>query len=207
MAQADSVTLPAGAGTAVGAADLQDWEAALADVQRRLGPRFARSEMRRRAAAYLRGLLSGVERKNGWQLAAFAGDATPDGMQDFLNRAPWDADAVRDDLQAYVVAHLGAPDAVVVIAETGFLKKGTKSVGVQRQYSGTAGRVENCQLGVFLVYATPRGHTYLDRALYLPERWTDDPARCQEAGVPDDVAFATKPALAQALLQLSLIHI
>jgi SRSO17 transposase len=200
MAQAGSEHVPHGVAAAVSAADVGQWQAALAEVHRRIGHRFARAEMRRRAGAYLRGLLSGVKRKNGWQLAEFAGEATPDGMQDFLNRAPWDADAVRDDLQAYVVEHLGDAGAVLVVDETGFLKKGSKSVGVQRQYSGTAGRVENCQIGVFLVYATPRGHTYLDRALYLPGRWTDDRARCQAAGVPDTVAFATKPQLAQQLL-------
>jgi SRSO17 transposase len=200
MEQASSEQAPPGSAAVVSAADVGHWQAALADVHRRIGHRFARAEMRRRAGAYLRGLLSGVERKNGWQLAEFAGDATPDGMQDFLNRAPWDADAVRDDLQAYVVEHLGDAGAVLVVDETGFLKKGSKSVGVQRQYSGTAGRGENCQVGVFLTYATPRGHTYLDRALYLPGRWTDDRARCQGAGVPDKVAFATKPQLAQQLL-------
>src|SRR5437773_4260536 len=166
---------------------LEQWYAELLAVHDRIAPRFARLEMRQRALAYLRGLLSGLDRKNGWQLAEFAGDATPDGMQDFLNRAPWDADAVRDDLRAYVIEHLADPAAVLVVDETGFLKKGTHSVGVQRQYSGTAGRVENCQLGVFLTYAAPQGYTYLDRALYLPQAWTADRARCQAAGVPDDV--------------------
>lgn len=195
-----SEQLPHGSAQAVSAADVGRWEAALAEVHGRISQHFARSEMRQRALAYLRGLLSGIDRKNGWQLAEFAGDATPDGMQDFLNRAPWDADAVRDDLRAYVVERLGDTGAVVVVDETGFLKKGTKSVGVQRQYSGTAGRVENCQVGVFLTYAVAGGHTYLDRALYLPRSWTDDRARCREAGVPDKVAFATKPQLAQQLL-------
>lgn len=188
----------------VSAADVEQWARALDAVHARIGRHFARSEMRQRARAYLGGLLSGVERKNGWQLAEFAGDATPDGMQDFLNRAPWDADAVRDDLRAYVVEHLGDAAAVLIVDETGFLKKGTHSVGVQRQYSGTAGRVENCQVGVFLTYATPAGHTYLDRALYLPQRWTADRARCQAAGVPDTVAFATKPQLARTMLERAL---
>ena len=139
--------------------------AELERVWRRLWPRFARAEARLRCRRYLTGLLSGVERKNGWQLAEQAGEATPDGMQAFLNRAVWDADAVRDDLRAYVVEHLGDAGTVLVVDETGFLKKGTKSVGVQRQYSGTAGRIENCQVGVFLAYASPRGTAFLDRAL------------------------------------------
>src|SRR5207344_3503736 len=121
-------------------------------------------------------------RKNGWQLAEAAGDRAPDGMQDFLSRMRWDADAVRDDLRAYVVEHLGDPGAVLVLDETGFLKKGDKSVGVQRQYSGTAGRIENCQIGVFLAYASRYGRTLIDRALYLPESWASDRVRRAEAG-------------------------
>ena len=144
----------------------------------RIAPRFRRVEPRRRAGAYLRGLLVPVERKNGWQLAEAAGDATPDGVQDFLARMRWDADQVRDDLRAYVVAHLGDADAVLVLDETGFVKKGSKSVGVQRQYWGTAGRIENCQIGVFLGYASRHGHALIDRALYLPEVW----ARCRRGG-------------------------
>jgi SRSO17 transposase len=150
--------------------------------------------------AYLKGLLAPVERKNGWQLAEAAGDASPDGMQDFLARMHWDADRVRDDLRAYVVEHLGDTDAVLVLDETGFIKKGTKSVGVQRQYSGTAGRIENCQIGVFLGYASRHGHALIDRALYLPENWADDPARRHEAGVPEAVAVASKPTLGREML-------
>src|SRR5690242_12822320 len=134
-------------------ADVQAWADGLDGVVDRIAPRFGRTEPRRRAGAYLRGLLAPVERKNGWQLAEAVGDRTPDGVQDFLSRVQWDADAVRDDLQAYVVQHLGDPDGVLILDETGFLKKGTKSAGVQRQYSGTAGRIENCQIGVFLGYA------------------------------------------------------
>ena len=182
------------------AAWTEDFTALLAQV----GPRFARSEARRHAADYLRGLLSHTARKNGWQLAETVGDATPYGIQQFLYRAAWDPDAVRDDLRAYVVEHLGDPQGVLVVDETGFLKKGSKSAGVQRQYSGAAGRTENCQIGAFLTYASPRGHTFLDRALYLPASWTDDRARCRAAGIPDDVAFATKPALAQAMLERAL---
>src|SRR5918997_1768983 len=177
------------------------WAEGLEAVHARVAPRFVRAEPRRRALAYLRGLLSPVERKNGWQLAEEADEATPDGMQHLLARADWDADQVRDDLRAYVVEHLGDARAVLVVDETGFLKKGTKSVGVQRQYRGTAGRRENSQVGVFLVYAAPRGRAFLDRALYLPQSWVDDGPRRAEAGVPPAVRFATKPQLARAMLQ------
>ncbi len=180
------------------------WAEGLDAVHARVAPRFARAEPRRRALAYLRGLLSPVERKNGWQLAEQAGEATPDGMQHLLARADWDADQVRDDLRAYVVEHLGDEGAVMVVDETGFLKKGTKSVGVQRQYSGTAGRIENCQIGVFLAYASPRGRTFLDRELYLPKEWAADRERREEAAVPATVEFRTKPQLARAMLERAL---
>ena len=160
-----------------------DWARGLDGLVERIAPRFRRVEPRRRVRSYLEGLLAPVERKNGWQLAENAGDRTPDGVQDFLARMRWDADQVRDDLRAYVVAHLGDADAVLVLDETGFVKKGTKSVGVQRQYSGTAGRIENCQIGVFLGYASRHGHALIDRALYLPEVWANDPARRGAAGV------------------------
>jgi len=181
--------------------DIRDWAAGLDDVLDRIAPRFMRTEPRRRASAYLRGLLAPVERKNGWQLAEAVGDATPDGVQDFLSRMRWDADAVRDDLRAYAIEHLGAPDAVLVLDETGFLKKGTKSAGVQRQYSGTAGRIENCQIGVFLGYASRHGRALIDRALYLPERWAENAERRREARVPEDVVFATRPKLGLAMLE------
>src|SRR5918911_614046 len=174
-------------------AEVVDWAVGLDQVLERIGPRFARAEPRARAGVYLRGLLSAAERKNGWTLAEQAGDRTPDAMQRLLNAADWDADAVRDDLRTYVVEHLGEPDGVLIADETGFLKKGTKSVGVQRQYSGTAGRRENCQIGVFLTYASSKGRTFLDRELYLPQEWADDPVRRHEAGVPEEVIFATKP--------------
>jgi SRSO17 transposase len=180
--------------------DVAGWAAELERLGVRMGSRFRRVEPRRRAVAYLRGLLAPVERKNGWQLAEAAGDATPDGMQDFLSRMRWDADQVRDDLRAYVVEHLGDPDAVLVLDETGFVKKGTHSVGVQRQYSGTAGRIENCQIGVFLAYASRHGHALIDRALYLPEGWAKDRDRRRAAGVPEAVAFATKPKLGRIML-------
>jgi SRSO17 transposase len=149
---------------------------------------------------YLRGLLSPVERKNGWQLAEQAGDATPDGVQRLLYNYRWDAGLVRDDLVGYVVEHLGCADAVVAVDETGFLKKGNKSVGVQRQYSGTAGRIENCQIGVFLAYACTKGRALLDWELYLPQIWAEDWERWREAGVPEDGVFRTKGQLAQLML-------
>src|ERR671929_1344878 len=185
-------------------ADAARWARGLDEVVGRIAPRFARAEPRRRASAYLRGLLAPVERKNGWQLAEAAGDATPDGVQDFLSRMRWDADAVRDDLRAYVVEHLGDPEAVLVLDETGFLKKGDKSAGVQRQYSGTAGRIENCQVGVFLGYASRHGQALIDRALYLPKGWTGDAVRRAAAGIPDAVGFATKPKLGLAMLERAL---
>jgi len=159
-----------------------------------------RQEARERLQTYLRVLLSPVERKNGWQVAEEAGEATPYAMQHLLDRAKWDADGVRDELRSYVTETLGDEAAVLVMDETGFLKKGSKSVGVQRQYSGTAGRIENCQVGVFLSYASPKGACLLDRELYLPKSWTQDPERCREAWVPAEVGFATKPDLAARML-------
>jgi SRSO17 transposase len=184
-----------------GLAQVQGWTQELETLCERIAPRFGRVEVRRRAGAFLRGLLAGVERKNGWQLAEQAGEATPDGMQRLLNHARWDPDEVRDDLRGYVVEHLGDPGAVLVIDETGFLKKGTKSAGVQRQYSGTAGRIENCQVGVFLAYASRAGHALVDRELYLPERWTADRQRRQAAGIGEQVEFHTKPQLARVMLE------
>jgi SRSO17 transposase len=180
--------------------DLSGWAAGLDDLMARIAGRFRRVEPRRRARAYLLGLLAPVSGKNSWTLAEVAGEDTPDGMQRLLNEAVWDADAVRDDLRDYVRDHLGDPDGVLVIDETGFLKKGVKSAGVQRQYSGTAGRVENCQLGVFLAYASVHGRTLIDRELYLPQGWCADTGRRREAAVPADVAFATKPMLGLAML-------
>ena len=184
--------------------EVRAWAAGLEALHARISPRFARAEPRRRALAYLRGLLGNVVRKNGWQLAEHAGERTPDGMQRLLATADWDPDLVRDDLRAYVVEHLGNPGAVLVVDETGFCKKGTTSVGVQRQYSGTAGKVDNCQLGVFLAYASAKGRAFIDRELYLPERWTDDPERCRAARVPEQVEFRTKPQLAQLMLERAL---
>jgi SRSO17 transposase len=179
---------------------IQGGAAYLANLERRLGPYFERAEPRQRAMAYLQGLLSPAERKNSWQLAEVSGDATPYGFQHLLRRALWDPEAVRDELRGYVIQHLGDPEAVIVIDETGFLKKGRHSAGIARQYSGTAGRIENCQIGVFLGYAGQLGHTLLDRELYLPEEWTNDRARCQQAGIPQERRFATKPQLAKQML-------
>ncbi len=182
-------------------ADVHDWAEELDAVGDRLAGYFSRSEPRRRAIAYLRGLLSDAERKNGWQLAEQAGDETPHGVQHLLGRADWDADRVRDDLFAYVRELLVVGDGVLIIDETGFLKKGTKSAGVRRQYSGTAGRIENFQVGVFLAYAGVKGHALVDRELYLPEEWTGDRARCEAARIPEETKFATKPQLAERMLK------
>ena len=177
------------------------WARGIEGVHERIAGRFHRLEPRRRVLDYLKGLISPVERKNGWQLAEQVGDATPDGVQRLLSTYRWDADLVRDDLRDYVVEHLGETDGVLVVDETGFLRKGTKSVGVQRQYSGTAGRIENCQIGVFLSYATARGRVLLDREVYLPQVWAEDVERRREAAVPEEVVFRTKPQLAREMLK------
>jgi SRSO17 transposase len=180
------------------------WQELFDEVMGRVAGRFARVDLRRRARAFVRGLLADLPRKNCWTIAEHAGDATPDGMQHLLARAVWDADALRDDVRGYLVEHLGDPGAVLVIDETGDLKNGTATVGVQRQYTGTAGRVENAQVAVYLVYATDAGHGLVDRELYLPRSWTNDPERLQAAGVPDQVGFATKPELATRMLARAL---
>jgi SRSO17 transposase len=169
--------------------EAQAWANGLHHIAGRIGQHFPRSEPRHRALAYLKGLLSPLGRKNGWRLAEQAGDETPYGVQHLLGRAEWDADEVRIVLPDYVNQHLGEEAAVLVVDETGFLKKGDKSVGVQRQYSGTAGRIENCQIGVFLAYASSRGRTFIDRELYLPKQWAESAERRKEASVPTDVKF------------------
>jgi SRSO17 transposase len=184
--------------------DSAAWTHDLRALVDQIGPRFARREARQRVLAYLSGLLSPLKRKNGWQLAEQAGDRTPYALQHLLGRARWDADAVRDDLQAYVQTHLADPEAILVIDETSFLKKGTHSVGVGLQYSGVTGHLENCQVGVFLVYATAQGATFYDRALYLPKDWAADATRRREADVPEEVRFATKPQLAQRMVEQAL---
>ena len=170
----------------------------------RIRPRFARYEPARRAGVLMLGLLSGLDRKNCWTIAEHRGDATPDGLQHLLSRAVWDADEVRDDVREYVAGEFGDPGGILVVDETGDLKKGSGTVGVQRQYTGTAGRVENSQVAVYLTYAAPAGHALVDRALYLPQCWADDQARRTAAGVPADVEFATKPALAQRMILAAL---
>jgi SRSO17 transposase len=180
---------------------VRSWTGELDAVSERIAPRFARSEVRQRALDYLRGLLSGAERKNGWQLAEVAGNTTPYGIQHLLGRANWDADELRDDLREYVVEHLAGDEGVLVVDETGFIKKGDKSVGVKRQYTGTAGKTENCQVGVFLAYASERGAAFIDRELYLPEEWTEDKERRERAGVPEEARMRTKPELAKEMLR------
>jgi SRSO17 transposase len=185
-------------------AEVEGWAAEFERLLERIGPRFVRPEVRRRAAGFVRGLLGGVDRKNGWQLAEHARETTPDGMQRLLTTSRWDPEALRDDVRGYVVEGLGDPGGVLVVDETGFLKKGAKSAGVQRQYSGTAGRIENCQVGVFLAYASGKGRALVDRELYLPKEWVADPGRRVEAHVPEPVGFRTKPQLAQAMLERAL---
>ncbi len=180
---------------------LDRWREALIAYHARFAPLFRRAEVRERSRRYLHGLLAPVERKNGWHLAEAVGEADPQGIQRLLFEAVWDADAMRDVYQQFVVEVFGDPEAVLVLDETGFVKKGTKSVGVQRQYRGTAGKVENCQLGVFLAYVTAPGQVLLDRRLYLPPAWADDPARRVEAKVPEAVTFQTLPQLGQAMLE------
>lgn len=174
--------------------------AALEATATRLGKHFANPAARQTAAAYLRSLLSGVERKNSWQLAEVAGFDTPYRFQHLLGRGAWAADALRDEQLGVVLAGLGEEDAVLAVDETGFLKQGKKSVGVKRQYCGASGKIDNCQVGVFLSWQTSKGHALIDRALYLPEEWAGDPARRRAAGVPEAVAFATKPALARRMV-------
>jgi SRSO17 transposase len=188
-------------------AEVTQWANGFEEVANRVAARFSRAEPRRRAFQYVRGLLSPIERKNGWQLAEEAGDLTPYGVQHLLGRARWDAEAVRDDLRRYVVKHLGERDAILILDETGFPKKGAKSAGVARQYSGAAGgRIANCQIGVFLAYASAKGRAFLDRELYLPRAWTDDPLRRRAAGIPPEVTFATELQVAQRLLARARAH-
>lgn len=166
-----------------------------------IGRRFTRAEPRARAGVYVRGLLAGLERKNGWTLAEHAGALSPDGMQRLLRTADWDVEGVRDDVRGYVLEELGdQASGVFVVDETGFIKKGLRSAGVQRQYTGTTGKIDNCQLGVFLAYASTKGRALIDRELYLPASWTEDPGRCARAGIPEGTGFATKPQLGIAML-------
>jgi SRSO17 transposase len=177
------------------------WGQELERLHARIAPRFARPEPRRRALAYLKGIVSATRRKNGWQLSEYAGEARPDGMQRLLNRAVWDANLVRDDVRAYVLERLGDPHAVLVIDESCFRKRGKKSAGVKQQYCGTTGRVENCQVGVFLSYVGHKGYTLIDRELYVPKEWIDDPERGREAGIPEGIHFHTKCELARLMVE------
>jgi SRSO17 transposase len=189
-------------GGIVGSAGVAGWSRAFGALHERVGHRFARSEARERVKRYLVGLLGRVERKNGWQIAEAIGERDPQGVQRLLNSARWDAEAVRDDLREYVVEHLADEETgVLIVDETGFLKKGEKSVGVARQYTGTAGDTVNCQVGVFLAYSSEKGAAFLDRALYLPRAWTNAPARRAEAGVPAEIVFRNKIGLAQEMLE------
>jgi SRSO17 transposase len=192
-------TTPDGVSTT--ASQVAQWAQELFRLHARIAPRFARAEPRQRVRHYLPGLLSHVERKNGWQLAEQAREATPYGMQRLLSSAVWNADLVRDDLRSSVLEQLGTHDAIVVIDESSFPKQGCKSAGVQVQYCGTTGQVENCQVGVFLSYVTAKGHSLLDRELSLPLDWTADRQRCQEAGIAESVRFQTKPELAVQMME------
>src|SRR5687768_402695 len=183
---------------------VRSWTEELEAVDERLSVHFARSEVRERAQDYLRGLLSGAERKNSWQLAEVAGNATPYGIQHLLGRANWDAEALRDDLREYVIEHLADAQSGLIVDETGFIKKGGNSVGVKRQYTGTVGKRENCQVGVFLAYASCRGQAFIDRELYLPEEWAQDKERRERAGVPEEIRMRTKPELAKEMLRRAL---
>ena len=188
----------------VGQAEVRRWTQGLAEISERIGPHFARRDARARVPQYLRALLSPVERKNGWQLAEVAGDRTPYGMQHLLGRAVWDVDLVRDVLHEYVVAHLGDAEGMLILDETSFPKKGIKSAGVSRQYCGSLGKRENCQVGVLLAYAGPGGCAFIDRQLYLPKDWIGDPERLREAGIPEGVPFLTKPEIGRRMLERAL---
>lgn len=184
--------------------DLEGWRREFDELMLRVGGRFARVEPRRRMAVFVRGLLAGLPRVNCWTIAEYAGEHCPRGMQRLLSAAAWDEAGVRDDLRGYVLEHFADPGAVLVADETGDLKKGTMTAGTQRQYTGTAGRTENAQVAVYLAYAAPAGCAFIDRALYVPRSWTSDPGRCRAAGIPQDTAFATKPALARQMITRAL---
>jgi len=185
---------------------VEGWEEEFDHWVHRLGLQVPRADTRQRVARYIQSLLGEVERRNSWQLAEYAGHTTPYAFQHVLGRANWDVDGVRDEVRSYVYAHLQASDDALVIDETGFLKQGTHSAGVQRQYSGTAGRVENCQIGVFLGYASAHGHSLIDRELYLPKEWLNEPERCDRAGIPTEAVFQTKPQLAEVMLRRAFDH-
>jgi SRSO17 transposase len=180
------------------------WEQELTALKARVGRVLRRRELRETGADFLDGLLSGIERKTGWLMAEQSGADRPYRMQSLLGRSQWDADQLRDEVRDYVVEALGDADGVLIVDETGFVKKGDRSAGVARQYSGTAGRIENSQVGVFLAYASRYGQALIDRRLYLPESWTKDRARCAAASIPQTVEFATKPKMARAMIEQAL---
>lgn len=184
----------------MGAEIVEPWSAELESLLVRVGHRFGRRDLRRRMRDYVHGLLGPVGRKNGWQLAEYAGHATPDGFQRLLASAVWDPDEVREDIQEFVADRLGEADGVLIVDDTGFIKKGVTSAGVGRQYTGTSGKVDNCQIGVFAAYASRRGRALVDRELYLPKSWTGDPDRCEAARIPADRTFTTKPEIARAMV-------
>src|SRR5260370_7453253 len=186
--------------------ELEQWQDEFEAFHARFADLFERSESREQARKYLRGLLTEAERKNSWQVAEAVGDRIPDRMQRLLYRVPWDADAARDRLQEFVIETFGDPEGIGVVDETGFLKKGKKSVGVARQYTGTAGKRENSQVATVLSYATKDTHGFLDRELYLPEAWAWDRTRRAEAHVPEEGGFATKPQQAIAMLTRAWEH-
>ncbi|MGY4498089.1 SRSO17 transposase [Bradyrhizobium sp. GM24.11] len=176
------------------------WAASLREIKQRIRPLFTQERVATNAGLFLEGLLGGEQRKTGWMRAEAAGDPGPWRQQAILGRGDWDADALRDIVRDYVIEHLADDDAVLVIDETGFLKQGKASCGVARQYTGSAGKITNCQIGVFATYVSRHGHAFIDRALYLPKEWTDDPDRLEAAYVPADVGFATKPKLATRMI-------
>jgi SRSO17 transposase len=184
--------------------DVMRWRGSLIQLHARLASHFARPEPYQRLLRFVQAILSSVERKNGWQVAEHAREATPYGMQRLLSQAVWDVDGVRDEVRTLALEHLGTAGAIVAIDETSFPKRGEHSAGVKKQYCGTTGQVQNCQVGVFLSYITPAGHTLIDRELYLPQDWIDERARCQQAGIPDTIPFRTKPDL--AIEMLSRLH-
>jgi SRSO17 transposase len=198
-----ATTLPAGYDGAVAPADLEEWESEFGDVATKVRSLFYRTESKRHAEQYLRGLLSPLARKNGWTIAEYVGEPEPKALQRLLNLSRWDADELLSINRAYALATFADPDAILVADPTGFAKKGTKSVGVQRQYSGTLGRIDNCQIATFLAYVTPRrDRVLIDRRLYLPDKtWVADPGRCTEAGVPADVGFKTRPQQVREMIE------
>ena len=188
----------------IGGASVEDtltlWASSLRDAKQRIRPLFAQERVAASAGQFLDGLLSNEPRKTGWMRAEAAGDPGPWRQQAILGRGQWDADALRDIVREYTLETLGDDDAVLIIDETGFLKQGKASCGVARQYTGSAGKITNCQIGVFASYVSRHGHAFIDRALYLPREWTDEPARLKAAHVPSDVSFATKPKIARRMI-------